>query len=338
VVADGVLETPLTRHAGIEIPLLCGAMYPCSNPELVAAASAAGGMGIIQPISMTFVHKRDLREGIRWIRSRTDRPIGFNAIVEKSSRVYEDRMRKWVDVALDEGVRFFITALGDPRWVVEAVHARGGVVYHDVTERKFAEKALQGGVDGLICVNREAGGHAGSRSPEALFAELGDLGVPLVCAGGIGDEAAFVRALGIGYAGVQLGTRFIATTECTAHDDYKQAILRAAADDIVLTERISGVPVAVIKTPYVERIGTKAGFLMKRALRHPTLKHYARMYYSVKSVFELRRSSLEGVRYKDFFQAGRSVSGIHAVEPAGAIIRRFADAARATGRDASAAP
>ncbi len=323
------LETPFTRHAGVEVPLLCGAMYPCSNPELIAAVSAAGGLGIIQPISMSFVHKRDLRDGIRWIRSQTDRPVGFNAIVEKSSRVYEDRMRRWIDVALEEGVRFFVTALGDPRWVVERVHAVGGVVYHDVTERRWAEKALAGGVDGLICVNRDAGGHAGTRSPEQLWAELSDLGVPLVCAGGVGDAAGFVRALDLGFAGVQLGTRFIATTECRAHDDYKQAILRARPADIVLTERISGVPVAVIRTPYVDEVGTRASFLMKRALRHPRLKHYARMYYSLKSVFELRRASLEGVGYKDFFQAGKSVGGIDRVEPAGDIVRRFAAAATA---------
>ncbi len=323
------LETPFTRHAGVEVPLLCGAMYPCSNPELIAAVSAAGGLGIIQPISMSFVHKRDLRDGIRWIRSQTDRPVGFNAIVEKSSRVYEDRMRRWIDVALEEGVRFFVTALGDPRWVVERVHAVGGVVYHDVTERRWAEKALAGGVDGLICVNRDAGGHAGTRSPEQLWAELSDLGVPLVCAGGVGDAAGFVRALDLGFAGVQLGTRFIATTECRAHDDYKQAILRARPEDIVLTERISGVPVAVIRTPYVDEVGTRASFLMKRALRHPRLKHYARMYYSLKSVFELRRASLEGVGYKDFFQAGKSVGGIDRVEPAGDLVRRFAAAATA---------
>ena len=323
------MQTVFTRQVGIEVPLICGAMYPCSNPELIAAVSAAGGLGIIQPISMSFVHKRDLREGIRWIRSRTDKPIGFNAIVEKSSKVYEDRMRKWIDVALEEGVRFFVTALGDPRWVVEKVHAVGGVVYHDVTERRWAEKALEGGVDGLICVNRDAGGHAGTRSPEQLWAELSPLGVPLVCAGGIGEPAAFVRALELGFAGVQLGTRFIATTECTAHDDYKQAILRARPDDIVLSERISGVPVAVIRTPYVDKVGTQASFLMKRALRHPKLKHYARMYYSVKSIFELRRASLQGVSYKDFFQAGKSVGGIDRVEPAGEIVRRFAAAAAA---------
>ena len=113
------LDTAFTRAVGIEVPLICGAMYPCSNPELIAAVSAAGGIGIVQPISMIYVHGHDLRDGLRLIRSMTDKPIGFNAIIEKSVKAYEERMRGWIDVALEEGVRFFVTALGNPRWVVE---------------------------------------------------------------------------------------------------------------------------------------------------------------------------------------------------------------------------
>jgi nitronate monooxygenase len=324
------LSTPFTDHVGIDVPLICGAMYPCSNPELIAAVSGAGGIGIVQPIAMSFVHGHDLREGIRMIRGMTDKPIGFNAIIEKSSKVYEDRMRKWVDVALEEGVRFFVTALGNPRWVVDKVHAVGGIVYHDVTERKWAERALEHDVDGLICVNGRAGGHAGTKTPQELYAELSDLGVPIVCAGGIGDEKAFVEALDIGYAGVQMGTRFIATTECHSHDDYKQAIVRATASDIVLTEKISGVPVAVINTPYMQKLGTKANPIARRLLRHPKAKHYMRMYYSLKSVWQLKRASLKGISYKDFFQAGKSVDGVHSIESAADIVKRFAAAAAGT--------
>ncbi len=318
--------TAFTEHAGIEVPLICGAMYPCSNPELIAAVSDAGGLGIIQPISMNYVHGHDLREGIRLIRRLTDKPIGFNAIVEKSAKVYLDRMRKWIDIALEEGVRVFITALGNPDWVVRRVHAVDGVVYHDVTNRKWAQKALEGGVDGLICVNRRAGGHAGQADPRPLYEELADLGVPLVCAGGVGDPAAFVDALDMGYAGVQLGTRFIATEECKAHPDYKTAIVRAKARDIVLTEKISGVPVAVIKTEYIEKIGTKAGPIARRMLRHPKLKHYMRMFYSLQSLWQLKRASLQGMNYRDYFQAGRSVEGIDAIVPAGEVVASFAAA------------
>jgi nitronate monooxygenase len=317
------LVTPLTRHAGIEVPLLCGAMYPCSNPELVAAVSHAGGLGIIQPISMSYVHGHELREGIRLIRRLTPKPVGFNAIVEQSAKIYLDRMRRWVDVALEEGVRFFVTALGNPRWVVERVHAMGGVVYHDVTSRPWAHKALDGGVDGLICVNRRAGGHAGTSDPRPLYDALADLGVPLVCAGGVGDPAGFVEALAMGYAGVQLGTRFIATTECKAHPDYKAAIVRARASDIVLTERISGVPVAVIETEHIRKVGTKAGPIARRMLRHPKLKHYVRMFYSLQSLWQLKRASLRGSGYRDYFQAGQSVEGIHSVVPAGEVVESF---------------
>jgi nitronate monooxygenase len=331
--ATKLLSTEFTRQVGIEVPLVCGAMYPCSNPELIAAVSEAGGVGVVQPISMMFVHGHDLREGIRLIRRLTDKPIGFNAIVEKSSRVYEDRMRRWVDVAIEEGVRFFVTALGSPSWVVGKVHAVGGVVYHDVTNRRWAERALEHGVDGLICVSSHAGGHAGEASPEALYETLSGLGVPLVGAGGVGDEQAFVRMLDLGFAGVQMGTRFIATNECKAHDDYKQAIVRAEADDIVLTEKISGVPVAVIRTPYIDRIGTKAGWLAKRLLRHPRGKHWMRTLYSLKSIWQLKQASLAGATYRDYFQAGRSVAGIESVEPAGDVVRRFAEAARARPAD-----
>ncbi|MFW5925104.1 MAG: NAD(P)H-dependent flavin oxidoreductase [Myxococcota bacterium] len=332
-----LIETPFTEAVGAQVPLICGAMYPCSNPELVAAASEAGGLGVVQPISLAYVHRHGMREGLRLIRRLTDKPIGFNAIVEKSSQTYLDRMYKWVDIALEEGVRFFVTALGNPREVVRRVHAAGGVVYHDVTERKWADRALAEGVDGLICVNGRAGGHAGTRSPEALYDELADLGAPLVCAGGVGDEATFVRMLELGYAAVQLGTRFIATEECLAHADYKDAILRARADDIVLTDRITGVPVAVINTPTVQRMGTEAGPVARRLLGHPRAKHWVRSFYSLRSAWQLDRSLKKGSTYRDYFQAGRSVEGIHSIEPAGAIVRRYADAARSAEARAQSA-
>ena len=277
---------------------------------------------------MTFVHKHDLREGIRLIRRLTDKPIGFNAIVEKSSKIYLDRMRSWIDIALDEGVRFFITALGDPRWVVDKVHAMGGSVYHDVTALKWAQKARDAGVDGLICVNRRAGGHAGDLSPQQLFEELAPLNLPLVCAGGIGKPEQFVEALKLGYAGVQMGTRFIACTECASHVDYKQAIIDAKAEDIVLTDKLSGVPVAVINTPYIERVGTKAGPIARAMLRHPKLKHYVRTFYSMRSIWQLKSVSTKGNAYKDYWQAGKSVDGVDGVLSANDIISQFADAAR----------
>ncbi len=336
-----MLTTPLTTQAKIEVPLICGAMYPCSNPELVAAVSEAGGIGIVQPISLTYVYGHEFREGLRLIRRLTAKPFGMNALIESSSRRYHERMVEWVGIALEEGVRFFITSLGNPRWVCERVHAAGGHVYHDVTERKWALKGRDAGVDGLIAVNRRAGGHAGPKGAEELVAELGDLGLPLVCAGGIGDAAGFAAALGMGYAGVQMGTRFIATTECRASAAYKQAILAADEDDIVLSERLTGVPVAVIDTPTIRRMGLKAGPLARWMLRGRRTKRWMRTFYALKSIWQLKRSSLDETGEKDFWQAGKSVAAITGIEPAGEIVRRCAEAsARAApsppGRTASA--
>ena len=323
------LATPFTQQAGIEVPLICGAMYPATNPELVAAVSEAGGIGIVQPLSMVYVHGYDLRDGLRLIRRLTTKPIGMNVLIERSSRAYLERMRRWLEVALAEGVRFFVTSLGKPRWVVEQVAAAGGVVYHDVTDRRWALKALDDGVHGLIAVNDRAGGHAGGTSAEALIGELGDLSRPVICAGGVGDEAAFVAALRLGYAGVQMGTRFIATDECRVHPEYKRRIVAATEDDIVLTERVTGVPLAVIRTPYVVRVGTRAGPVARWMLRGRRTKYLMRTIYALRYVWKLKRAALGGGSSRDYWQAGKSVAGIHSVEPAAVIVRRFAAAARA---------
>ena len=321
------LDTPLTRDAKIEVPIICGAMYPCSNPELVAAASAAGAIGVVQPVSMTYVHGHDYREGLRLIRRLTDKPIGMNALIEKSSRHYLERMQRWLDVSLEEGIRFYITTLGNPRWVVDRVAPAGGIVYHDVTERKWAQKALDGGAHGLICVNSRAGGHAGAKTPQQLLDECGDLGLPLVCAGGVGDTADFVAALNLGYAGVQMGTRFIATTECSSREDYKRAIVDADESDITLTERITGVPLAVIRTPYVERIGTTIGPIARLLFRGRRTKHWMRTFYALRSLYKMKKDSVTGNGTGEYWQAGKSVAGITKIEPAGDIVRRFRQAA-----------
>lgn len=313
-----------TATSGIEVPLICGAMYPCSNPELVAAVSESGGIGIVQPLSLTYVHGYDFREGLRYIRSLTKKPIGLNLIIESSSRKYLQRGREWLEIALEEDIRFFVTALGNPDWVVNKAHAGGGTVYHDATNRKWAEKALDGGVDGFICVNNRAGGHAGTLSPEHLIDDLAPLGKPLIAAGGIGDPAEFSRILKIGYAGAQLGTRFIASQECTAHADYKNAIITAGEQDITLTEKISGIPVSIIKTPYIERIGTRAGPIAKKLLRGRKTKHWMRRFYTLQSLWKLKKASLQGMGYRDYFQAGKSVGGIHEVKPVSEIVADYA--------------
>jgi len=319
------LQTEFTRQTGVAVPVICGPMFPCSNPELIAAVSEAGGLGMIQPMALTSIHKHEFRAGLRLIKSLTDKPVGMNLLLEHAFKKYQVRMDEWIGIALDEGVDFFLSALGHPGEVVKRIHQGGGIIYHDVINRKFALKAAEAGVDGMVCVNSSAGGHAGATEALQLYDDLSDLGLPLICAGGISLPSEARAMIEAGYAGVQMGTRFIATTECNVHPDYKQAIIDARAEDIVLTEKISGVPVAVINNEAVQKMGTRASGLSKKLLRHPRTKKWMRMYYLVRSMRRLPKASYNGSSYQNFYQGGRSVGGIDGIVSAGEVVEMFAE-------------
>ena len=327
MVCERLVTTKLTEDAGIKYPIICGAMYPCSNPELVAAASEGGGIAIIQPVALTMVHgynkpnrKEGLRIGIRYIRSLTDKPIGFNALIEKGSEKYIQQMAEWIDIALDEGIRFFITSLGKPDWVCEKVHAKGGVVYHDVTNRKWAEKGKECGVDGLICVNDRAGGHLGELTMEEMFDHLSDMGLPLICAGGIGSELELKKAIDIGYDGVQMGTRFIATDECTTPEDYKNAIVEAKEDDITWTTKLTGIPISVIKN---SKFKQNNSWVIRRLL-NSRFKHRIRLAITAISFWRMKALSRgKGKSSKDLWSAGKSVQTVNSIESAKIIMERL---------------
>ena len=319
-----IVKTRLTTHAEVEYPIICGAMYPCSNPELVAAAAEGGGISIMQPVSLTFVHGWDLREGIRYMRTLTDKPIGFNSLIEKGSKKYLARMSTWIDIALEEGIRFFITSLGKPDWVCKRVHEADGYVYHDVTNRMWAKKGQDCGIDGLICVNNRAGGHLGPSSMETMYDDLADLGLPMVCAGGIGSEKELVQAMTIGYDGVQMGTRFIATTECNTLHDYKNAIVQAQEKDIVSTTRMTGVPIAVIKSEHYRQ---ENSWWMHKLLKS-RFKHTARMLLNLNSFVRLKylsknKNPTEKTKKRQYYSAGKSVESVHSIESATAVMLRL---------------
>ena len=123
-----------------------------------------------------------------------------------------------------------------------------------------------------------------------------------------------------------MGTRFIATTECLAHPEYKEAILRARPEDIVLTERLTGVPVAVINNDYIRRLGTRSGRVARFMLRHRRTKYLMRTLYHVRSLRRLKRSALSSRGATEYWQAGKSVAGISSVESAAEVVRTFAEA------------
>ena len=320
------IQTKFTDHAGVEYPIICGAMYPCSNPELVSAASNGGGLAIMQPVSLTYVHGWDLRKGIKYIKSMTNKPFGFNALIEKSNKIHIERMSVWIDIALEEGIRFFVTSLGKPDWVCEKVHAVGGVVYHDVTTRHWAKKGKDSGVDGLICVNNRAGGHLGDQSKEQMFEELHDMNLPLICAGGVGGEDELNDALRLGYDGVQMGTRFIATDECNTSDNYKRAIIEANEEDISWTKRISGVPISVIKT---KNFRQENSWLVRKLLSGK-FKHLARTFINSISYWRLKsiKQSDEkngSPKSTELYSAGKSVGAIDNTVSATVIMRQLGE-------------
>ena len=320
------IQTKFTDHAGVEYPIICGAMYPCSNPELVSAASNGGGLAIMQPVSLTYVHGWDLRKGIKYIKSMTNKPFGFNALIEKSNKKHFERMSVWIDIALEEGIRFFVTSLGKPDWVCEKVHAVGGVVYHDVTTRHWAKKGKDSGVDGLICVNNRAGGHLGDQSKEQMFEELHDMNLPLICAGGVGGEDELNDALRLGYDGVQMGTRFIATDECNTSDNYKRAIIEANEEDISWTKRISGVPISVIKT---KNFRQENSWLVRKLLSGK-FKHLARTFINSISYWRLKsiKQSDEkngSPKSTELYSAGKSVGAIDNTVSATVIMRELGE-------------
>tara|TARA_B100000214_G_C23971288_1_gene630287 strand:- start:498 stop:1502 length:1005 start_codon:yes stop_codon:yes gene_type:complete len=326
VKSDNTSTSLFTQHTGVKYPIICGAMYPCSNPELVASASNGGGIAILQPISLTFVHGYDLRDGIKYIRSLTDKPIGFNALIEKGSKKYLNRMSEWIDIALEENIRFFVTSLGKPDWVCERVHQAGGYVYHDVTNRNWAKKGIDSGVDGLICVNNSAGGHLGSSSKEVMFTELYDLGLPLICAGGIGDEKDLLKAMDIGYAGVQMGTRFIATLECNTPEDYKNAIIKASENEIATTTRLTGVPVSVIKS---KDFKNQNSWLIQKFL-NSRFKHLVRMLLNINSFIRIKylsnnNDSKKIRKSRKYYSAGKSVGAVKSIESAKTIMIRLGE-------------
>ncbi|MEO1715133.1 MAG: nitronate monooxygenase, partial [Bacteroidota bacterium] len=125
------------KDTGAEVPIICGPMYPGSNPELVAAVSDAGGFGVVQPVSLTSLYGHDFREGLQLIKKLTDKPFGVNfTIFGGANKKYHEQMEKWMEIAIEEDVKFFLTSLGKPHAVVKRAKEHGIKVYHDVPNKK----------------------------------------------------------------------------------------------------------------------------------------------------------------------------------------------------------
>lgn len=232
----------------LALPVVASPMFIVSYPELVLAQCKAGIVG-----SFPALNAREPKILEDWLSRMTEElasykaanpdavvgPLAVNQIVHQSNQRLEHDVR----VCVEHRVPIFITSLrAPPKEVLDAVHSYGGIVLHDVINLRHANKALEAGVDGLILVAAGAGGHAGTLSPFALVGEVRKIfDGPLVLSGAIANGGSILAAQAMGADLAYIGTRFIASTEANASDDYKQAIVDASANDIVYTNLFTGV-------------------------------------------------------------------------------------------------
>jgi len=309
--------------SGVQTPVVCGPMYPGSNPELVAAVSEHGGFGVVQPVTLTSLYGHDFRQGLQLIKQLTDKPFGVNfTIFGGANKKYHEQMQQWMHISIEEGVKYFLTSLGKPDSIVKVAKEHGIKVYHDVPNKKVALAMRDCGVDGLNCINWRGGGQTGIQAAEQFIEELHDIDIPLICAGGVGDANDFKKALEMGYAGVQLGTRFLATEECKVTNSYKQAIVDSSEEDIVWTNKIAGNNSSVIKTDDIMKGGLRTGPVINYMLRKPSLKKYARMWLMSKGIKNYSKTAFnDDVK---FWQAGKGLGNIRSVETVADVMREFA--------------
>lgn len=306
------MKTALTEMLNCKWPIIGAPMFIVGTVDMVAAISNSGGVGTIP--SLNFRSPVLLGEGLKQIKSKTqDRTFGINLIVHKSNKRWETDL----EVCANHRVPFFITSLGSPAAVIEKVKPYGAKVFCDVTNIKHAKKALAGGADGLIAVCAGAGGHAGPHSPFSLVSELMQItDKPIVIAGAVASGKTILSSLALGAAGVSIGTRFIATTEANASDDYKQAIIKAKTADIHKSTKMTGIPASVIRTAEVEAM-FHPPTLMEKLIYLIEKKNQGKTNFSRK----LRKMAGLNWSWNNVWSAGESVGQIDQIQSSAQVMQ-----------------
>jgi len=310
------MQTRLTQLLDITYPVIMAPMFLVSNVAMVKEAMKAGIAGCIPALNYRTLDQ--LRDAIKTLKTEKVEggSFGFNLIVNKSNIKYKEQLR----VLCEEGCDFIITSLGSPEETINQAHKAGIKVFCDVTDLRFAKKVEQLGADAAIAVNNEAGGHRGNLSPEELTSLLRDnLSIPVISAGGVGCKADIDKMLSYGAEGVSVGSPFIASIEAEVTDEYKQACVDYGAEDIVMTERISGTPCTVIKTPYVEKIGTKQTWIENLLNKNRKLKKWVKMIrFSIG--MKATENAAKKATYKTVWVAGPSIEHTKAILPVKDIV------------------
>jgi nitronate monooxygenase len=289
----------LTSILNCKYPIIAGPMFLVSNVDLVTAVSNAGAVGAMPSLNWRTTEQFD--QALQEVRQKTSGPFGVNLIVNKVN----PRVDRDLEKCVKHKVPLVITSLGSPKKVIEAVNGYGGKVFCDVVNLEYALKVQDQGCDGVIAVSSGAGGHAGPVSPLVLIPYLkSSLKIPVVAAGGIANGRQVLAALVLGAAGVQIGTRFIATKEAGVSEEYKNAVSHSKPEDIVLTKKISGTPASVIRTPFIEKQGLDLNFIENWLAQNPRTKKWAKAIRVLIGQKYLEESA-QKVTWKNVWSAGQ---------------------------------
>jgi enoyl-[acyl-carrier protein] reductase II len=246
-------RTRLCDLLDIEFPIIQGGMVWVANVELAAAVSNAGGLGLISHtagLDKSSDQAASLKQQIKKARSLTSKPFGINLALLNPG------IEDLIATIISEKVGIVVTAAGNPGTYTGRLKEAGIKVLHVVASVKHAQSAEKKGVDGVIAEGYEAGGHNGLDELTTLVLVpqvVNAVKVPVVAAGGIADARGVVAALALGADGVQMGTRFVATTECIAHPNFKEAIVKASDTGTVITGRKLG-PARILKNPVADKL------------------------------------------------------------------------------------
>ncbi|NLY44236.1 MAG: enoyl-[acyl-carrier-protein] reductase FabK [Clostridiaceae bacterium] len=233
------VKTRVCDLLGIQYPVIQGGMAWVSTAELACAVSNAGGLGIIAAGNAP---AEWLREQIQKAKEMTNRPFGVNVML------LSPFVQEVMQVVYEEKVPVITTGAGNPGKYIERLKSNGTKVIPVIPSVALAKRMEKEGADAVIAEGTEAGGHIGELTTMVLVPQVVDaVSIPVIAAGGIADSRALVAAIALGAEGVQIGTRFICSSECTAHENYKKAIVNAKDRDTVVTGRSTGHPVRALK-------------------------------------------------------------------------------------------
>jgi enoyl-[acyl-carrier protein] reductase II len=241
------MENRITRLFSIQYPLIQAGMIWCSGWKLASAVSHAGGLGLIGSGSM---YPEVLREHIRKCKAATNKPFGVNVPL-----LYPD-IDKHIAVILEEGVKIVFTSAGNPKTWTPLLKSKGITVVHVVSNLKFALKSEEAGVDAIVAEGFEAGGHNGREETTTmcLIPLVRDaVKLPLIAAGGIGDGRSMFAAMALGAEGVQIGSRFVASEESSAHINFKERVVNALDGDTKLTLK-QLTPVRLLRNSFFDEV------------------------------------------------------------------------------------